>query len=224
MPGCLHLTAEGPRADRPPPFDEDVSFSEAFVETILERYTRPGDIVIDPFAGFGTTIAVAERMDRIGYGVELLPERADYIRARVAHPDRVLTADARSIAELGLPPAQFSLSSPPYMTRIHHPENPLTAYTTLDGDYATYLADLAAIYRRLAAAMTVDGRIAINVANIRAPFGTTLLAWDVGRIVADHLDLEEELPIHWDRQDPMISQDYCLVYRRAASRSPSSSD
>lgn len=62
---------------------------------MLGRYTRPGDIVLDPLAGFGTTTAVTERMRRVGYGVELLAERADCIRSRVAHAERILTGDGR---------------------------------------------------------------------------------------------------------------------------------
>lgn len=213
MPCCLQLNADVPRQDRPPPFDDDVSFSERFVEAILEQYTLPGDIVIDPFAGFGTTIAVAERMRRAGYGIELLPDRADFIRARVEHPERVLTGDARLAAELELPAADFCLSSPPYMTKFEHPQNPLTGYSTLDGDYDTYLCQLTDVYRAVANSMSTGGRLAVNVANIRASCGITFLAWDLGRALSEHLELEEELPICWDRQHPMISQDYCLVFR-----------
>lgn len=33
--------------------------------------TEPGDVVLDPFGGSGTTVAVAESLDRIGWDVEL---------------------------------------------------------------------------------------------------------------------------------------------------------
>ena len=32
------------------------------------------------------------------------------------------------------------------MTRFDHPQNPLTAYTTSDGDYETYLAELLDVF------------------------------------------------------------------------------
>lgn len=180
---------------------------------MLERYTRPGDVVLDPFAGFGTTIAVAERMGRIGYRVELRSDLADYIRGRVAHPERVFTGDSRSIDDLELPRAHFSLSSPPYMTRLDHPQNPLSGYATLDGDYPTYLRELTTTYKRIASTMAQGARLAINVANIRAAFGVTFLAWDLGQALAEQLELDEEVPICWDRQHPSITQDYCLVFK-----------
>src|SRR5690349_20559251 len=166
MASCLHLSANVPRPDRPAEYDDDVSFSEEFVAAILERFTQPGDVIVDPFVGFGTTIAVAERMGRLAYGVELLPERAEFIRGRVQHPERVITGDARQIAELGLPRADFSLTSPPYMNRHNHPQNPLNAYRTLDGDYATYLVELRATYAQLASILKPGAKVAVNDANL----------------------------------------------------------
>ena len=69
---------------RPAGSDEDVHFSESLVEMVLEELTSPGDVVLDPFAGYGTTLVVAERMGRVGIGVELLPERVDLIRGRLS--------------------------------------------------------------------------------------------------------------------------------------------
>lgn len=36
-------------------------FPQAVAEHVIERYSAPGDWIIDPFCGFGTTLAVAER-------------------------------------------------------------------------------------------------------------------------------------------------------------------
>jgi DNA modification methylase len=50
----------------PPEFaDDDVRFPETLVELLLREFTREGDVVLDPFAGFGTTLVVAERMGRV---------------------------------------------------------------------------------------------------------------------------------------------------------------
>ena len=49
---------------------KDERFPEELVEILLEEYTKPEDKVIDIFSGYGTTLAVAERMDRIGYGTQ----------------------------------------------------------------------------------------------------------------------------------------------------------
>ena len=43
------------------------------VENLLWRYTEPGQIVVDPFAGSGTTIDVAKRMGRRVWASDLYP-------------------------------------------------------------------------------------------------------------------------------------------------------
>ena len=39
-------------------------FPESVAAYVIERYSAPGDWVIDPFSGFGTTLVVAERLGR----------------------------------------------------------------------------------------------------------------------------------------------------------------
>lgn len=57
-------------------------------ETVLERIIRvsssPGDLVLDPFAGSGTTVAAARRLGRRYLGIELSAEYAEGIRRRLA--------------------------------------------------------------------------------------------------------------------------------------------
>ena len=58
-------------------FDHPAAFPPALVERILTLSTDPNDIVLDPFAGSGVTIAQAELMDRNGIGVELNDKYCD---------------------------------------------------------------------------------------------------------------------------------------------------
>jgi hypothetical protein len=44
------------------------------MEALIRDYTRPGDLVCDPCAGYGTTLAAAVRNGRRGVGAELDPE------------------------------------------------------------------------------------------------------------------------------------------------------
>ena len=49
----------------------------ALVAEALRDCSRRGDIVLDPFIGFGTTIMAAERIGRRGYGIEIDPTYVD---------------------------------------------------------------------------------------------------------------------------------------------------
>lgn len=65
---------------------------EAVLERILRVSTNPGDGVLDPFAGSGTTLAVAKRLGRKYFGVELSEDYAEAVRSRLEFvremPDR----------------------------------------------------------------------------------------------------------------------------------------
>jgi hypothetical protein len=45
--------------------------------------SRPGDVVLDPFLGSGTTALVADRLGRDAIGIELNPEYAEMARKRI---------------------------------------------------------------------------------------------------------------------------------------------
>ncbi|MCL5059110.1 MAG: site-specific DNA-methyltransferase [Candidatus Thermoplasmatota archaeon] len=49
-------------------------FPEALPEWFINLFTRPGDTVLDPFMGSGTTLRVAKRMGRNGIGIEIMSE------------------------------------------------------------------------------------------------------------------------------------------------------
>lgn len=79
---------------------------------LLTRYTRPGDAVLDPMCGSGTTLDVARELDRRGTGFDLAPTRDD-----------IKLADAR---RLPLPPASvdFIFIDPPYSTHVDYSDDP----------------------------------------------------------------------------------------------------
>jgi site-specific DNA-methyltransferase (adenine-specific) len=54
------------------------------VRRIIGVSSNPGDTVLDPFAGSGTTVAVANEMGRVGVGIELNPEYAQIATDRLA--------------------------------------------------------------------------------------------------------------------------------------------
>ena len=56
---------------------------EAVLERIIRVSSDPGDLVLDPFAGSGTTLATAKRLGRHYLGIELSEEYADCVRQRL---------------------------------------------------------------------------------------------------------------------------------------------
>jgi DNA modification methylase len=82
------------------------------VWNLLERYTREGDLVVDPFCGGGTTLDVARELGRRALGYDTTPTRPDIFRA-----------DARKLPlEDGV--ADFVFMDPPYGTHIDYGDAP----------------------------------------------------------------------------------------------------
>jgi len=195
---------------------DNVRFPEAFVRAVLAEFTGPGDVVLDPFAGYGTTLVVAEQMDRVGVGVELLGERVALARSRLHGSGRIIEGDARNLARFGLGPVDLCLTSPPYMSAVDHPENPLTAYRTRDGDYEAYLDELGQVFAAVAGLLRPGGHLLINAATIRTGQVVTPLAWDMARVAGRHLVFNGETYLWWDEQASWVSGDYCLRFQKPA--------
>lgn len=54
--------------------DHPTQKSEKLIAKLILASTNPGDRVLDPFLGSGTTIAVCQKLDRLGLGIELSEE------------------------------------------------------------------------------------------------------------------------------------------------------
>jgi DNA modification methylase len=59
-------------------------FPEDLPSFFIRAYTDAGGTVLDPFAGSGTTLAVARDLNRRGVGVEILPRYIEVMRGRLA--------------------------------------------------------------------------------------------------------------------------------------------
>ncbi|ODU22735.1 MAG: modification methylase [Sphingomonas sp. SCN 67-18] len=75
---------------------------EALLYRILLACTKPGDVVLDPFFGTGTTGAVARRLKRRWIGIERDPTYCDVARERIAAS---LPLDESSIVTMQSPTA-----------------------------------------------------------------------------------------------------------------------
>jgi site-specific DNA-methyltransferase (adenine-specific) len=56
---------------------------EQLLGRIIKACSNPGDLVLDPFAGSGTTLTVAKKLDRRYLGFEISPDYAERARARL---------------------------------------------------------------------------------------------------------------------------------------------
>jgi DNA modification methylase len=190
----------------------DVRFPENLVEHLLSEFTKEGDVVLDPFTGFGTTMLVAEAMNRVPYGIEYDKAQFDYVQSLLTHPARLLNGDALKLSSYDIPTIDFSLSSPPYMGE-QDTQNPFTAYRESGRGYQHYLADIASVYKQVGRLLKPNAKVVIEVSNVKQPRGVTTLAWDVGKAVSGILSFDGEIVIGWSPTYGMgYDHSYCLVF------------
>jgi len=81
-------------------FDHPAAFPPGLIERILTLSTDSGDVVLDPFAGSGVTVAQAEQMDRKGIGFELNEEYCEsYPELKDHLQEQQTTAEAKPTQE-----------------------------------------------------------------------------------------------------------------------------
>ena len=114
---------------------------EALLYRILLACTKPGDVVLDPFFGTGTTGAVAKRLGRAWIGIE---RELGYIDAAIERLAAALPLDESALATMQSPKSQ-----------------PKVAFGTLvENGYLTPGAVLTDAKRRFRATVRADGSLA----------------------------------------------------------------
>lgn len=70
--------------------NHSAAFPESLPEWFIRLFTQPGDVVLDPFMGSGTTNSVAQRMSRNSIGIEILEEYYSMVKDQLNEKTLVL--------------------------------------------------------------------------------------------------------------------------------------
>jgi modification methylase len=116
---------------------------EALLARIILASSRPGDLVLDPFCGTGTTGAVAKRLGRCFIGIEREASYAAAAQARIA-----------AVAPLPIP------ALAPFMTAREAPRVPFAAL--IERGLVVPGARLCDAKRKVKALVRADGAIALG--------------------------------------------------------------
>ncbi len=144
---------------------------------LISRYTGPGDWVLDPFSGSGTTLLEAMKLGRNALGVELNPEVYNKTSAilKVASESensRVVLENCDSmdfnftgfVKDEGIPGFKLAILHPPYWDIIRFSENPRDLSMAHDVD--DFTEKLARLAKGLLPAMAEESHIALVIGDV----------------------------------------------------------
>jgi DNA modification methylase len=154
----------------PPPRKKNVlrhpaKFPESLAQEFIEFFTKPGQAVLDPMVGTGSTLVAALRSGRRSLGIELNPayvvlaEQAVLAeKERLGEQAALLQAEViqgnandceRLVSEMALPSFDYLLTSPPYWDMLRargaHTQKNRRESTELDVFYSDDPQDLGNI-------------------------------------------------------------------------------
>ena len=70
--------------------NHSAAFPEELPEWFIKLFTKEGDVVLDPFMGSGTTLFVADRLQRNSVGIEILKEYYDLVKKELTNKSHQL--------------------------------------------------------------------------------------------------------------------------------------
>ncbi len=211
----------------PPPRQKEVlrhpaKFPETLAEEFVRFFTKPGETVLDPMVGTGSTLVACLRSGRESIGIELNPQYAEMARQILEAERRalidagekppaatVITGDAQTLLSMELPAIDYVLTSPPYWDMLHArgagTQRNRRADAELDvvysedpadlgniADYDQFLDRLVEIYAQLGDLLRPKAYLTIIVKNVKKGGRIYPLAWDLARRLGEYFTLKDE--------------------------------
>ena len=159
-------------------------FPLELAELVVKRFSDPGDWVLDPFCGFGTTLVAAQNLGRQAIGFEKNSHRGAFAARQVVPPGRVLIEDSRRVLNRKLPPFDLTFTSPPYLSLRED---------GTEQSVQEYVNDLVNIFEAIRRCMKPRSQVVIELSNVRQERGIRPMLWEAGRALSELFSLEDEL-------------------------------
>lgn len=186
----------------------------------VRGYSKPEDLVLDPFAGWGTTAVATVLEGRRAVACELEPERIVSIKERLANLSKMLggcelscellQADSR---DLPLPDASVDLvlTNVPYFGHWQHKGWAGSAKEQLyrTASYDEYLGLMDGVIKSIYRVMKASSYVVVMAENLQIPgVGFVPLAWDIARLLGRYFRMCDERIILYNREGASLGETF----------------
>jgi DNA modification methylase len=207
---------------------------------LIERYSKRGDLVLDPFAGGGTTAIEAMLLGRRSIGVDLNPEAVKYadrklkrltrwIRRegrRPAPSAKLMRGDACKLDRIETGSVDLICAHPPYLDIITYTHDPadLSAISDLD----RFRVRLRSAFLEFHRVLKDGAYCCVQIADVRRNSRLSPLGFEALRLLMGAFDLKEiivkdqpktAMGYFWDRRPERarflrIAHEYIFVVQK----------
>lgn len=182
------------------------TFAESDIVRLIEFFTKPGERVLDPFLGSGSTLVACARSRRSGVGIEVISRWADIAKKRIDAENseleqRVFVGDSRETMS-GIAPdsIDFVVTSPPYWSiLLKDKDHKVKAERTSKGlqtrysdepndlgntkSYEEFLAELGKIFEQCKRALRLKRYMCVIVSDFRHKSKFIAYHSDISRLI-----------------------------------------
>ncbi len=225
------------------PAEHPATFSPTMINEFVNFFTKPKDLVFDPFCGIGTTLVACDRSKRKGIGIELNKKYVDITKFRTKQ--KIIHGDASNLKEIlkenKIKNINFSITSPPYWNVLNRSTGDFEIKRkkkNLDVNYSSEVIDFGNIenyddfvnsvyllYRDLYPFLKINSYIVIIVKNLKKKGINYPLAWDLAKKLSDLYTFKDEKIWCQDKMalapfgypfawTSNIHHHYCLIFRK----------
>lgn len=147
-------------------------FPEEIPRRLIKLFSFVGDTVLDPFAGIGTTLFVANSLGRHSIGIDIYPKYIQTTRRRLSQQFlfdneascKIYLGDARDLSMLDDNSINLIVTSPPYWNKVKYGQQEKDL-ANID-DYFAFIAEMKKVFEECYRVLKPKMRMCIVTANV----------------------------------------------------------
>jgi DNA modification methylase len=173
-------------------------FSEDIATRCLQIWTKPGDVVLDPFMGRGTRVILAAHYGRYAIGIDVVPDYVKHVASRICELQlgsnaTLLCEDStKYLRKFAYDSIDAVFTCPPYwnVEQYMHADGQLSDIET----YSEFIAKIACVLNDLCMCVKSGGFVVFVVGNFRKDGKLVDFARDVKNLAkVNGFDLWDEI-------------------------------
>ena len=155
---------------------------------LILKYTKEGDLVLDPMVGAGTTLIEARLLNRNAIGIDInsqaikLSEESLKFEAKNKAKQECYIGDTRKLEKIASNSIDLIATHPPYLNIIRYSETPLASDLSNISSLSKFLSEFEPVVKELYRVLKPDHYCAILIGDTRRHRHYVPLAFNVMKL------------------------------------------